>query len=76
MANMLSQVQVDTGTKIKIGVVLPLTGTLALTGQKVLQGIQLAVNQLPFQNREKSRNHDTSSQGVHHSTGQCLAAPS
>ena len=53
IANMLSQVQVDTGTKIKIGVVLPLTGTLALTGQKVLQGIQLAVNQLPFQNREK-----------------------
>ena len=53
MENRLSQVQVDTGAKIKIGVVLPLTGKLALTGQKVLQGIQLAVNQLPFQAREK-----------------------
>ena len=30
-----------------------MTGKLALTGQKVLQGIQLAVNQLPFQAREK-----------------------
>jgi len=53
MEKRLSQVQVDTGAKIKIGVVLPLTGKLALTGQKVLQGIQLAVNQLPFQAREK-----------------------
>ena len=49
----LNQVKADTGAKIKIGVVLPLTGKLALTGQKVLQGIQLAVNQLPFQAREK-----------------------
>jgi branched-chain amino acid transport system substrate-binding protein len=49
----LNQVEADTGTKVKIGVVLPLTGKLALTGQKVLQGIQLAVNQLPFQAREK-----------------------
>jgi branched-chain amino acid transport system substrate-binding protein len=49
----LNQIKADTGTKIKIGVVLPLTGKLALTGQKVLQGIQLAVNQLPFQAREK-----------------------
>ena len=30
-----------------------MTGKLALTGQKVLQGIQLAVHQLPFQAREK-----------------------
>lgn len=51
--NWLNQIKVDTGSKIKIGVVLPLTGKLALTGQKVLQGIQLAVNQLPFQAREK-----------------------
>jgi branched-chain amino acid transport system substrate-binding protein len=49
----LNQIKTDTGAKIKIGVVLPLTGKLALTGQKVLQGIQLAVNQLPFQAREK-----------------------
>ncbi len=51
--NWLNQIKVDTGSKIKIGVVLPLTGKLALTGQRVLQGIQLAVNQLPFQAREK-----------------------
>ena len=49
----LNQIKVDTGAKIKIGVVIPLTGKLALTGQKVLQGIQLAVHQLPFQAREK-----------------------
>ena len=49
----LNQIKADTGTKIKIGVVLPLTGKLASTGQKVLQGIQLAVNQLPFQARQK-----------------------
>jgi branched-chain amino acid transport system substrate-binding protein len=49
----LNQIKDDTGAKVKIGVVLPLTGKLALTGQKVLQGIQLAVNQLPFQAREK-----------------------
>jgi branched-chain amino acid transport system substrate-binding protein len=50
--NRLNQIKVDTGIKIKIGVVLPLSGKLALTGQKVLQGIQLAVNQLPFKSRE------------------------
>ncbi|MZH02444.1 MAG: ABC transporter substrate-binding protein [Nitrospinae bacterium] len=53
MENRLNQIRSDTGTKIKLGVVLPLTGKLALTGQKVLQGIQLAVNQLPFQERER-----------------------
>ncbi len=53
MESRLSQIKADTGAKVKIGVVLPLTGKLALTGQKVLQGIQLAVNQLPFQAREK-----------------------
>jgi branched-chain amino acid transport system substrate-binding protein len=42
-----------TDTKVKIGVVLPLTGKLALTGQRVLQGIQLAVNKLPSQVRER-----------------------
>ena len=49
----LNQIKADSGAKIKIGVVIPLTGKLALTGQKVLQGIQLAVHQLPFQAREK-----------------------
>jgi branched-chain amino acid transport system substrate-binding protein len=49
----LNQIKTDTEGRIKIGVVLPLTGKLALTGQKVLQGIQLAVNQLPFKVREK-----------------------
>ena len=49
----LNLIKEDTVAKIKIGVVLPLTGKLALTGQRVLQGIQLAVNQLPFQYREK-----------------------
>lgn len=53
MESRLNQIESDSGTKIKLGVVLPLTGKLALTGQKVLQGIQLAVNQLPFQDREK-----------------------
>lgn len=53
LENRLSQIKLDTGAKIKIGVVLPLTGKLALTGQRVLQGIQLAVNQLPFQARVK-----------------------
>ena len=51
--NWLNSIKENTGAKIKIGVVLPLTGKLALTGQRVLQGIQLAVNQLPFQFREK-----------------------
>lgn len=49
----LNSVRGQTETKIKIGVVLPLTGKLALTGQRVLQGIQLAVNKLPSQSREK-----------------------
>ena len=51
--NWLISIKEDTEANIKIGVVLPLTGKLALTGQRVLQGIQLAVNQLPFQYREK-----------------------
>ncbi len=51
--NWLEQIKKGDEAKIKIGVVLPLTGKLALTGQKVLQGIQLAVNQLPFRSRER-----------------------
>lgn len=49
----LNAVKKPADGKIKIGVVLPLTGKLALTGQRVLQGIQLAVNQLPSQSRNK-----------------------
>ncbi|MBT5550276.1 MAG: ABC transporter substrate-binding protein [Nitrospina sp.] len=49
----LNAVKDPTQAKIKIGVVLPLTGKLALTGQRVLQGIQLAVNKLPSRSREK-----------------------
>ena len=42
-----------TDSPVEVGIVLPLTGKLAATGQKVLQGIQLAYNLLP----EPSRNH-------------------
>ncbi|MBT3922589.1 MAG: ABC transporter substrate-binding protein [Nitrospina sp.] len=49
----LDAIKESAETKVKIGVVLPLTGKLALTGQRVLQGIQLAVNKLPSQSREK-----------------------
>ena len=37
---------------VELGVVLPLTGNLAATGQKVLQGIQLAYNLLPEPSRK------------------------
>ncbi len=49
----LSQIKKGEEAKIIIGVVIPLTGKLAQTGQRVLQGIQLAVNQLPFKTRQK-----------------------
>jgi branched-chain amino acid transport system substrate-binding protein len=51
--NWLNLIQEDPETKVKIGVLLPLTGKLALTGQRVLQGIQLAVNKLPSKFRGK-----------------------
>jgi branched-chain amino acid transport system substrate-binding protein len=51
--NWLSNIRKDNKPKIIIGVILPLTGKLALTGQRVLQGIQLALNKLPFQSKEK-----------------------
>jgi ABC-type branched-subunit amino acid transport system substrate-binding protein len=40
----LKQVKENVARKLRIGVVLPLSGKMALTGQQVLQGIQLAVN--------------------------------
>lgn len=48
----LNQVGKDNGANLKIGVVLPMTGKLAMTGQRVLQGIQLAVNLLPLESRK------------------------
>lgn len=42
---MLSQVR-ETDDRLRLGVLLPLTGKHALTGQRVLQGIQLAFNRL------------------------------
>jgi ABC-type branched-subunit amino acid transport system substrate-binding protein len=41
----LKRVKENVDRKTRIGAVLPLTGKMALTGQQVLQGIQLAVNQ-------------------------------
>ncbi len=38
--------QQDTTVKVKLAAILPLSGKLALTGQKALQGIQLAMNRL------------------------------
>ena len=43
----LMRIQTENDSQINVGVVLPLTGKLAATGQKVLQGIQLAYNLLP-----------------------------
>ncbi|MFQ5451556.1 MAG: penicillin-binding protein activator [Nitrospinaceae bacterium] len=43
---LLKQVEKNPGRILKLGVVLPLTGKLAVTGQQVLQGIQLAVHQM------------------------------
>ena len=39
-------------SQVEVGVVLPLTGKLAATGQKVLQGIQLAYSLLPEASRK------------------------
>jgi|TARA_Y100000031_G_scaffold84226_1_gene92646 ABC-type branched-subunit amino acid transport system substrate-binding protein len=41
----LERVKENVDRKTRIGAVLPLTGKMALTGQQVLQGVQLAVNQ-------------------------------
>jgi ABC-type branched-subunit amino acid transport system substrate-binding protein/outer membrane protein assembly factor BamD (BamD/ComL family) len=50
---LLIQLKTDPNRVIRIGVVLPLSGKRAIVGQRVLQGIQLAFNQLST--REKSR---------------------
>ena len=49
----LISIEKNTDGKVRVGVVLPLTGKRAVTGQQVLQGIQLALNQLGFAAKEK-----------------------
>jgi len=49
----LEVIQTENDSQINVGVVLPLTGKLAATGQKVLQGIQLAYNLLPEVSRDE-----------------------
>ena len=50
----LKQIEGNKENKLRLGVVLPLTGKMSLTGQQVLQGIQLAVNEsnLTYQGEE------------------------
>jgi len=43
---MLKSMAMSSDDVIRLGAILPLSGKLALTGQQVLQGIQLAVNHL------------------------------
>ena len=43
---------IKTDSPVELGILLPLTGNLAATGQKVLQGIQLAYNLLPEASRK------------------------
>ena len=42
----LKQIEENKENKLRIGAVLPLTGKMALSGQQVLQGIQLAASEL------------------------------
>jgi len=50
----LKQIEGNKKNKLRLGLVLPLTGKLSLTGQQVLQGVQLAVNEssLTYQGEE------------------------
>jgi branched-chain amino acid transport system substrate-binding protein len=52
LKNNLEEIKKDNSAKVVVGVVLPLTGKLASTGQKVLQGIQLAYSLLPDKFRQ------------------------
>ncbi len=47
------RLKTDSRRVVRIGAVLPLSGERALVGQKVLQGIQLAFNQLSLVEKEK-----------------------
>ena len=49
----LKSLETNTSGKVRVGVVLPLTGRRAVVGQQVLQGIQLALNQLGVSAKEK-----------------------
>jgi branched-chain amino acid transport system substrate-binding protein len=51
LKNDLEEIRKDNTARVVVGVVLPLTGKLAATGQKVLQGIQLAYSRLPEESR-------------------------
>jgi ABC-type branched-subunit amino acid transport system substrate-binding protein len=50
----LKQIEGNKENKMRLGVVLPLTGEMSLNGQQLLQGIQLAVNEsnLKYQEEE------------------------
>ena len=50
---LLIRLKTDPTRAIRVGVVLPLSGKRAIVGQRVLQGIQLAINQL--NSRDKNR---------------------
>jgi len=49
----LKSLETNIKGKVRVGVVLPLTGRRAVVGQQVLQGIQLALNQLGVSAKEK-----------------------
>jgi branched-chain amino acid transport system substrate-binding protein len=53
LKNDLEEIRKSNAGQVVVGVVLPLTGKLAATGQKVLQGIQLAYSRLPDESRRK-----------------------
>lgn len=53
MEDRLKKITENPNGKIRLGVVLPLTGKFALIGQRVLQGIQLAFNHHGAQAKEK-----------------------
>jgi len=65
IANELESIRKGNTAKIEVGVLLPLTGKLAATGQKVLQGIQLAYSLLSEETRgEIYLNVKDSSMGI------------
>ncbi len=53
IARQIQAVEKNKAGKVRVGVVLPLTGKRSVIGQQVLQGIQLALNQLGFSAKEK-----------------------
>ncbi|MDH3257355.1 MAG: penicillin-binding protein activator [Nitrospinota bacterium] len=50
---LLIRLKTDPSRAIRIGVVLPLSGRRAIVGQRVLQGIQLAINQMSTRDRNR-----------------------